>query len=55
MVMILLNTVFLASEFYDEPDWLFQLQGVGNFVFTAVFALEMIIKLIGLGFKDYFK
>ena len=51
--IILLNTLFLASEFYDEPEYYKNITNIGNVVFTAIFAFEMVFKLMGLGFKKY--
>lgn len=53
IVLILFNTLFLASEHYGQPDWLHRAQDIGNVLFTIVFALEMILKLFGLGIKKY--
>jgi hypothetical protein len=35
------------------PDTLQNVLNYGNMVFTIFFALEMVIKLFGLGFKKY--
>lgn len=43
----------MASEHYGQPDWLHQAQDIGNVLFTIVFALEMVLKLFGLGIKKY--
>mmetsp|Transcript_34799 Transcript_34799/g.53437 ORF Transcript_34799/g.53437 Transcript_34799/m.53437 type:complete len:298 (+) Transcript_34799:1634-2527(+) len=53
IMLILLNTVFLALEHYDMPGWLQDSSEVANFIFTIVFALEMVLKLIGLGIIKY--
>ena len=52
--LILANSAVLASEYYMQPDWLTQFQFYANIVFTFLFALEMILAMIGLGLKDYF-
>lgn len=54
MVLILLNTLFLASEFYDQPEWLTKMQEIGNFVFTIAFGIEMVYLLLVLGVIAYF-
>ena len=51
---ILLNSVALATEHYDQPKWLTDTQNYANLVFTVLFAFEMVLQMIGLGLKDYF-
>ncbi len=53
IVLIMINTLFLASEHYEQPDWLTTISDYANIFFTIVFALEMVVKLIGFGFKKY--
>jgi hypothetical protein len=53
IVLILLNTLCLASEFYRQPGWLTDIQTYANYFFTVVFALEMIVKMVGFGLKKY--
>jgi hypothetical protein len=44
----------MASEYYDQPKWLTSLQQIANFIFTAAFTMEMLIKMFGLGLFKYF-
>merc|ERR1719247_2971244 len=53
MIFIVLNTIVMASEHHGQPDWLMTSQEFLNYIFTAVFLLEMILKLVGLGFQEY--
>jgi hypothetical protein len=53
IVLILLNTLFLASEHYDPPLWLVKLSNIANLFFTVVFLIEMIMKITGFGCKKY--
>lgn len=53
VALILLNTLCLALEFYDMPIELNDTLRVANYVFTALFTFEMVIKLIGLGVRGY--
>jgi voltage-dependent calcium channel L type alpha-1D len=53
IVLILINTLFLASEYYEMPEWLENINEIANLFFTVIFALEMILKLIGFGCKKY--
>ena len=52
--LILLNSAVLATEHYNQPEWLTESQNIANVVFTILFALEMILSMIGLGIKGYF-
>lgn len=54
MGFILLNSILLASQHYEQPDWLTDLQNVGNKVLTGIFAADCAIRLFALGFKLYF-
>ena len=54
VILILLNSAVLATEHYNQPEWLTEFQNIANVVFTIVFALEMILTMIGLGIKGYF-
>ena len=53
MVVILLNTIMMATEHHGQPDSLIEVQTVTNLIFTIIFALEMVLKLIGLGIFEY--
>lgn len=55
MFFIILNTLFLATEYYEKPDWITITQFYGNYVFTIIFFVEVIIKLFAYGIIDYFK
>ena len=45
----------MAAESYDEPEWLTQLSYYSNIVLTGIFSLEMLLKIFGLGIKQYVK
>ena len=51
--LILLNTLSLASEHYEEEEWVTQTNVIANLFFTIIFAVEMVLKLYGLGCADY--
>ncbi len=44
----------MASSFYGQPDPLTQFQNYANLVFTFIFTVEMILKMIGFGLSVYF-
>ena len=52
-VLILANTATLAAYTYDESETQITVLNVFNEIFTWAFFLEMILKIIGLGFKNY--
>lgn len=48
-----MNTAVMAMRHHNMSDSLVQISTVSNYVFSAVFNIEMILKLIGLG-SEYF-
>ncbi|KPM10113.1 voltage-gated calcium channel-like protein 4 [Sarcoptes scabiei] len=54
IVLVFLNTLTLASEHYNQPQWLDDFQEVANVVFVTLFLLEMLLKMYSLGLKGYF-
>ncbi|XP_063220472.1 muscle calcium channel subunit alpha-1 isoform X4 [Bacillus rossius redtenbacheri] len=54
IVLVFLNTVVLATEYYRQPSWLDEFQDYTNFVFVALFSMEMLLKMYSLGFQGYF-
>ena len=52
-VLILGNTVTLAAYTYDQSDRQTDVLALFNEFFTWIFFLEMILKIIGLGFSNY--
>ena len=54
IVLILINTFFMAVQIYEQPEALEKACDYANLFFTVIFLLEMIAKMIGLGFKKYF-
>lgn len=53
IVLIMLNTFLMASEHYQSPDWLNTISDIANLFFTFIFALEMVVKMVGFGLKKY--
>lgn len=53
MAAIIINTVLLCMERYPMSKEENVIQEYFNMVFTAVFAVEMVIKLLGFGIKEY--
>lgn len=52
-MLILFNTLFLALEHYNSPEWLDKLCFGANIFFTVVFLLEMLAKISAYGCKKY--
>ncbi|KAG7196633.1 hypothetical protein KM043_015981 [Ampulex compressa] len=55
IVLVFLNTVCVAVEHYDQPQWLTDFLYFAEFVFLALFMLEMFIKVYALGPRTYFE
>ncbi|KAJ8261081.1 hypothetical protein COCON_G00168040 [Conger conger] len=55
MTMIALNTIVLMMKFYDAPVVYANMLKYLNIVFTALFSLECIFKLIAFGPLNYMK
>ncbi|XP_048857068.1 calcium channel, voltage-dependent, N type, alpha 1B subunit, a isoform X1 [Brienomyrus brachyistius] len=55
MAMIALNTVVLMMKFHGAPDLYEAMLKYLNIVFTALFSLECILKMIGFGPLNYLK
>jgi hypothetical protein len=50
-VLILINTITLAMKFYGQPEAYTYALDILNMIFTAVFALEFVLKLAAFRFK----
>ncbi|XP_067286899.1 calcium channel, voltage-dependent, L type, alpha 1D subunit, a isoform X7 [Pseudorasbora parva] len=53
-VLILLNTICLAVQHYGQSDLFNYVMDILNMVFTAVFTVEMVLKLIAFKPRHYF-
>lgn len=53
MLAIVINTVFLCMDHSGKTPELARILESANLVFVAIFALEMVFKIIGYGFKYY--
>jgi hypothetical protein len=51
--LIILNTISLGVEFAHMPQEMIDALAIINYFFTAVFTIEMILKIVGLGFRVY--
>uniref|UniRef100_A0A8D0GZQ5 Voltage-dependent L-type calcium channel subunit alpha n=1 Tax=Sphenodon punctatus TaxID=8508 RepID=A0A8D0GZQ5_SPHPU len=52
--LVFLNTLTIASEHYNQPDWLSEVQDTANKVLLALFTAEMLLKMYSLGLQAYF-
>lgn len=52
--VIVLNTITMCMEFYGAPDKYLYVLNIFNLIFVAIFTLEAVLKLLGLGFRYYF-
>lgn len=53
MVLILINTLVMASEYYPMEDAHKEFNDITNAIFNVIYLFEMVVKLLGLGFKRY--
>lgn len=53
LVLIIGNTIVLAMEHHGMSDSFATSLEISNLVFTALFALELVVKLYGLGWEDF--
>ncbi|KAM7285335.1 hypothetical protein ISCGN_032283 [Ixodes scapularis] len=53
-VLIMTNTLTLAMKFYGQSDTYTYALDIMNMIFTAVFALEFVLKIVAFRFKNYF-
>ncbi|XP_004578840.2 voltage-dependent L-type calcium channel subunit alpha-1S [Ochotona princeps] len=54
ILIVALNTLSIASEHHNQPPWLTHLQDIANRVLLSCFAIEMLLKMYGLGLRQYF-
>ncbi|XP_056373865.1 voltage-dependent L-type calcium channel subunit alpha-1C isoform X3 [Hyla sarda] len=52
--LVFLNTLTIASEHYNQPGWLTEVQDTANKVLLALFTAEMLLKMYSLGLQAYF-
>ena len=52
---ICVNTALFAMGFYNQPELYTAFLDIMNLVFTFIFTFEFTLKLVGYGFKEYFK
>merc|ERR1739838_1142499 len=55
IVLVALNTICTAVEHHGQPDWLNDFLYRAEFTFLALFMVEMVVKMYGLGFRLYFQ
>ncbi|XP_055089593.1 voltage-dependent L-type calcium channel subunit alpha-1S [Symphalangus syndactylus] len=54
ILIVALNTLSIASEHHNQPLWLTRLQDIANRVLLSLFTIEMLMKMYGLGLRQYF-
>uniref|UniRef100_A0A452IM78 Sodium channel protein n=1 Tax=Gopherus agassizii TaxID=38772 RepID=A0A452IM78_9SAUR len=54
-ICIVLNTLFMAMEYYPMTEHFHNVLSVGNQVFTGIFTAEMVLKLIAMDPYYYFQ
>ncbi|XP_073672323.1 calcium channel, voltage-dependent, L type, alpha 1F subunit isoform X2 [Paramisgurnus dabryanus] len=54
LILVFLNTALSASEHYNQPEWLTDVQDSANKVLLSLFTVEMLLKMYSLGLQAYF-
>lgn len=52
---ILINSIFMGAEHHQQPETLTTIAEISNYIFTAIFTMEMLLKLFAHGFYGYIK
>ncbi|XP_052405895.1 voltage-dependent T-type calcium channel subunit alpha-1H-like isoform X3 [Carassius gibelio] len=55
MIAILINTLSMGIEYHEQPEELTNILEISNIVFTSMFVLEMVFKLLAFGIFGYIK
>uniref|UniRef100_UPI00358FD224 voltage-dependent T-type calcium channel subunit alpha-1H-like n=1 Tax=Myxine glutinosa TaxID=7769 RepID=UPI00358FD224 len=55
MLAILVNSLSMGVEFHEQPEELTEILEICNVVFTSMFALEMVLKLLAFGPFGYIR
>ncbi|XP_066934051.1 voltage-dependent T-type calcium channel subunit alpha-1H-like isoform X1 [Clytia hemisphaerica] len=55
MSIIVLNTICMAVEHYNEPERMTKILEILNLIFIWIFTIEMIVKMFGIGLRAYFQ
>jgi hypothetical protein len=53
LVLIILNTIVLAMDYYNSPEEYDRVLTIFNYVFTSIFAAEVLLKIAALGPVDW--
>jgi hypothetical protein len=53
-VCILLNTIIMCIDWLGCPQYLLDIFEILNYGFTAIFTIEILIKITALGYRGYF-
>ncbi|XP_040923279.1 voltage-dependent T-type calcium channel subunit alpha-1G [Toxotes jaculatrix] len=54
-IVIGLNVITMSTEHFDQPKELSKALKICNYIFTLIFVLESIFKLVAFGFRRFFK
>ena len=52
---ILINSIFMGAEHHQQPETLTIIVEISNYIFTAIFTFEMLLKLFAHGVYGYIK
>jgi hypothetical protein len=52
-VIVCINVIFMAVQYYDEPPVVDRMLFIVNLIFTCLYGIEIFIKLLGTGWKFF--
>ncbi|KAF9214504.1 calcium channel protein [Podila verticillata] len=52
-VVLVLNVILIASQHYDQPTTLTDIQDISYFVFLGLYSIEIFVKICGYGFHKW--
>jgi len=55
MACILINTFTMALKYIEMPDDMLETLNICNLIFAAIFTIEMVLKLLALGWTQYIR
>jgi hypothetical protein len=54
MACICTNVITMAMRTFDQANWYNDMLEIFNYIFIVIFAIEMVMKQVGLGLGEYF-
>ncbi|XP_057298022.1 voltage-dependent L-type calcium channel subunit alpha-1S-like isoform X2 [Hydractinia symbiolongicarpus] len=55
LLLVFLNTVSMSFNHYGQDEEIIEILDITELVFTTTFFVEMLLRIFGLGYRDYFR